>query len=66
MFAYVLTFIACLGANGGDWCRQVELPWDGSLMQCMVFGQHAAAQWTNDNPGWAVRRGWRCESGRSA
>jgi hypothetical protein len=32
----------------------------------MVFGQHAAAQWTNDNPGWAVRRGWRCESGRSA
>ena len=43
MFVYILTFIACLGI-GADRCRAVELPWDGSLMQCMLFGQHAAAQ----------------------
>ena len=65
MFIYVLTFVACLGA-AGDRCRNVELPWDGSLMQCMLFGQQAAAQWTSEHPGWAVVRGWRCESGRSA
>ena len=65
MFTYVLTFVACLGV-AGDRCRNVELPWDGSLMQCMLFGQQAAAQWTSEHPGYAVLRGWRCESGRSA
>ena len=53
MFVYVLTFIACLG-TGADRCHTVELPWDGSLMQCMVFGQHAAAQWTSEHPGYAL------------
>ncbi len=65
MFVYVLTFVACL-STGADRCRTVELPWDGSLMQCMLFGQQAAAQWTNEHPPWALRHGWRCESGRSA
>ena len=64
MFVYVLTFIACLG-TGADRCHTVELP-DGSLMQCMVFGQHAAAQWTSEHPGYALARGHRRESGRSA
>lgn len=65
MFAYVLTFVACLGAHGHQ-CRTVELPWDGNLMQCMLFGQQLAAQWTNEHPGWALDRGYRCASGRSA
>ena len=53
MFVYVLTFIACLGASS-DRCHSVKLPWDGSLMQCMILGQHAAAQWTSEHPGWAL------------
>jgi hypothetical protein len=65
MFTYVLTFVACLG-TAGDRCRHVELPWDGSLMQCMLFGQQAAASWTSEHPGYALVRGWRCESGRAA
>jgi hypothetical protein len=65
MFLYVLTFVACLSSQA-DRCRKVELPWDGNLMQCMLFGQQLAAQWTNENPGWALSRGYRCESGRSA
>ena len=65
MFTYVLTFVACLG-TADHRCRNVELPFDGSLMQCMLFGQHAAAQWTNEHPGWSLVRGYRCESGRSA
>ena len=47
MFSLVLTFVACIGAARRRRCRQVELPWDGSLMQCMLFGQHEAAHWTN-------------------
>jgi hypothetical protein len=64
MFSLVLTFVACIGANAPDHCRQVELPWDGSLMQCMMFGQHEAARWTNEHPGWLLTRGWKCESGK--
>ena len=57
MFSLVLTFVACIGAaTAPDRCRQVELPWDGSLMQCMLFGQHDAARWTNEHPGWVVTR----------
>jgi hypothetical protein len=62
MSLLVLAFVACLGSH----CEKVELPWDGSLMQCMLFGQQLAAQWTNEHPGWALDRGYRCESGRSA
>lgn len=59
MTALVLVFLAC----ASDRCAEVQIPWDGSLQTCMLFGEHAAAQWTNEHPGWAVTRGWRCESG---
>jgi hypothetical protein len=64
MFGLVLTFVACLSASELGRCRMVELPFEGSLMQCMIFGQHEAARWTNENPGWAVTRGWKCQSGK--
>lgn len=66
MFSLVLTFVACLGSSGMDRCRQVQLPWDGTMMTCMLFGQHEAARWTVEHPGWALARGYRCETGRSA
>jgi hypothetical protein len=65
MFSLVLTFVACLGVGNAERCRQVEIPFDGSLMQCMLFGQHQAAAWTNEHPGWLVTRGWKCETGRA-
>jgi hypothetical protein len=64
MFSLVLTFVACIGAHESDRCRQVELPWDGSLMQCMMFGQPEAARWTNEHPGWLRTRGWKGQSGK--
>jgi hypothetical protein len=30
----------------------------------MLFGQHEAARWTTSHPGWAVTRGWKCQSGK--
>lgn len=65
MFSLVLTFVACLGAGQPDRCQQVEMPFDGSLMQCMLFGQHQAAAWVSEHPGWAVTRGWKCETGKA-
>lgn len=65
MFAYALTFIACL-SGAPDRCQTVQIPWDGSLQQCMLFGQQAAAEWQGQHPGWAMRRGYRCESGSGA
>lgn len=56
-----LIFTACISGQ----CREVQIPWDGSLMQCMIFGGHQLAAWTNDHPGY-VAKGWRCESGRPA
>lgn len=63
MMLYVLAFLACAGP---DRCRTVELPWDGPLMTCMLFGQQAIAQWTNEHPGWTAPQGWRCTTERSA
>jgi hypothetical protein len=64
MFSLVLTFVACLSSSESGRCQMIELPFDGSLMQCMMFGQHEAARWTNEHPGWAVTRGWKCQSGK--
>lgn len=77
MFTLALTFIACVGYDNSIptnvnlsslsqpyRCRQVEMPWDGSIMQCMLFGQVEAARWTNENPGWVLTRGWKCQAGR--
>jgi hypothetical protein len=64
MFGLVVSFVVCLGASDPGRCQVVELPFDGSLMQCMVFGQAEAARWTNEHPGWAVTRGWKCLSGK--
>lgn len=57
-----LVFVACLG----DKCQTVQLPFDGTSMQCMLFGQQAAAEWLRHRDGWALRRGYRCETGAPA
>lgn len=54
----VLAFIACSAAQP-DRCRNVELPWDGSMLQCQLFGQQAVAAWTEPR-NLIVPRGWRC------
>jgi hypothetical protein len=67
MFGLVLTFVACLsGPADGGRCRRVEVPFEGTMQQCMLFGQHEAARWAADHEGWRLHRGWRCVRGRSA
>ncbi len=66
MFALIVSFVVCLGAADGGSCRQIELPFEGSMQQCMLFGQHQAARWIADHDGYHLRRGWRCLSGRAA
>lgn len=67
MFGLMLSFVVCMhAAPASARCQQVELPFEGSMQQCLLFGQHAVAQWTNDHEGWRLRRGWRCLNGRAA
>lgn len=61
MSLLVLSFIACAGTH----CRTVELPWDGSLLSCMIHGQQVIAAYTEPR-NLTVPRGWRCETGDRA
>ena len=63
MLTYVLTFLACITAHN---CKLVEIPWNDTLMTCMLYGQHAMAEWQNQNPSYIVPHGWRCTSDRAA
>ena len=70
MFGLVLTFVACIGVQQPASatslrCRTIELPFDGSLNQCIIFGQHQLALWVRDHEGWLPARGWRCEAGKA-
>ena len=61
----ILSFVACLSTTQGDRCQNVEIAWEGGLHQCMMFGQHQIAAWTNEHPGYLPKRGYRCVAGRS-
>lgn len=60
-----LVFLACPPAPS-ETCRTVELTFDGSPHQCLLFGQQLAADWVARRPGWRLEGGWRCEPGRRA
>ena len=60
----VLTFVACLSGSSPGPCRSVELAWEGSPHQCLLFGQQEIARWVSEHPGFAVRGGYRCLNGR--
>jgi hypothetical protein len=61
---YILTFLACLNGSSTDRCRNVEIAWEGSPFQCMLFGQAEMARWIRDHPGYHAPRGYRCVAGR--
>lgn len=59
----VLTFVACLSGSQ-ERCRNVEIVWEGSPFQCVMFGQNAAARWIAEHEGWEMAGGWRCINGQ--
>ncbi|MEF2553650.1 hypothetical protein VQ042_20235 [Aurantimonas sp. A2-1-M11] len=58
-----LTLIVCLNAAPAD-CRLEDVAFDGSIMQCALFGQAAAADQLKARPKWHLKR-YRCRAGRS-
>jgi len=58
----ILAFVACFAVR----CSLVELPFDGTGQQCLLFGQHEVARWLGDHPGYTLRGGWRCTTTRRA
>jgi hypothetical protein len=61
---YVLTFLACLAGQPGAACQTVEIVWEGTPHQCMLFGQLAVARWITEHPGLEAPKGYRCVPGR--
>jgi hypothetical protein len=61
----MLAFVACLSGAQADRCESVELPWDGSLLQCQKFGQMAAAQWITEHSDYSIQGAYRCLPGRA-
>lgn len=75
-----LVFVACLNAGAPDEsfgsleqasmasasCEEVEVQFDGSMMQCMMFGQQRMVHWLERNGDWQIKGGYRCKLGRPA
>ncbi len=60
----LLTFLACLAGAAGDSCRRVEVAWQGTGFECMLFGQQELARWAVEHPQFEIRGGHRCTTGR--
>jgi hypothetical protein len=58
----VLSLFVCLAGSPVD-CRNETLPFDGSLQQCSLFGQMAAAEWQRAHPKLEIRK-YRCASAK--
>lgn len=69
-----LVFVACLATSEATpvatatprQCREVELPFDGSLMQCMRQGQQGIVGWLAQNERWVLTGGYKCMAGKPA
>ncbi|MBO0663680.1 hypothetical protein LQ948_13630 [Jiella sp. MQZ9-1] len=57
-----LTLLLCLNSNPTD-CHRENVAFDGSIMQCALFGQAAAANYMRARPKWSLKR-YRCSSRR--
>ena len=67
MFGLVLSFVVCMGGTPDNGrCLPVEIPFEGSMQQCMIYGQTEVVRWISDHGDYALRRGYRCLPGRGA
>ena len=57
-----LTLLLCLNSNPTQ-CRAEDVAFDGSIMQCAMFGQAVAANYMTGRPKWTLKR-YRCSSRR--
>jgi hypothetical protein len=70
-----LVFVACLATGEATpiatettarQCREVELPFEGSLMQCMLMGQQGIVGWLAQNERYELTGGYKCMTGKPA
>jgi hypothetical protein len=65
MQTFFLVFLACLSTAPEARCQKVEIAWEGSLQQCMLFGQQKIAAWSGEHPGYLPMRGYKCLWGKA-
>ncbi|EAU41558.1 hypothetical protein FP2506_14034 [Fulvimarina pelagi HTCC2506] len=54
-----MTLLLCLKAEPSD-CHRENVSFQGTLMQCAMFGQAAAVEHLKGRPKWTLQR-YRCE-----
>lgn len=57
-----LTLLICLNADPSN-CHKEDVAFEGSIMQCAMFGQAAAANYMGGRPKWSLKR-YSCSSRR--
>ncbi len=57
-FIITLTFLSSLAGQPSP--EKQIIPWDGSLMQCQLYGQQAITSWLAEHPGRQLIFGYRC------
>jgi hypothetical protein len=58
MFA-VLIFMVCL-VDTPTRCKVVQLPFEGSMQECLLFGQQLVAVWVKGNSGYMPTGRYHC------
>ena len=69
-----LVFVACLATGEATpvatstprQCREVELAFEGSFMQCILMGQQGIVGWLAQNERWVLTGGYKCMTGKPA
>jgi len=57
-----LVLTVCLAASPTS-CKEERPPFEGSLLDCAMQGQTAAARWLAQHPAYTLSR-WRCEANK--
>jgi hypothetical protein len=60
--ALVIAFVL-VGSDGAR--LPMQLPWQGTMLECQLFGQQLIAHVAAEHPGMKLERGWTCSNGRT-
>jgi hypothetical protein len=53
-----LLLTICLAANPSE-CKRQPIDFEGSQIECALYGQQAAIEWLAQHPKWRLAK-WRC------
>jgi hypothetical protein len=61
----VLIFMTCLIETPTS-CKMVQLPFEGSMQECLLFGQHLIAAWSKEDHGYMPTGRYHCTTSQGS